>query len=215
MASPWLRPLVKVFWTHWSTFDSTSVNVRIVADKVTHCDGFSPQYFGFTLSVSFQDCSILIFFEMFLVRKKHRGGIAAPASKQIFFRCRQILRRNFISLSVFKGVILSACLIRTDGGQSFFFLLFFVFSSRTVFITCCTFEGSLTVHLYHEIKWNANLMQQCIYWSFLSSTYFGRIRPSSGALDVKVAAYGFLHTQRLSGPPPIYKLDAENHMLQL
>jgi len=25
-----------------------------------------------------------------------------------------------------------------------------------------------------------------IYWSFLSSTYFGRIRPSSGALDVKL-----------------------------
>ena len=29
-------------------------------------------------------------------------------------------------------------------------------------------------------------MQQCIYWSFLSSKYFGRIRPSSGALDVKL-----------------------------
>ena len=36
-------------------------------------------------------------------------------------------------------------------------------------------------------------MQQCIYWSFLSSTCFGRIRPLSWALDVKVAAYGFLH----------------------
>jgi len=31
-------------------------------------------------------------------------------------------------------------------------------------------------------------MQQCIYWSFLSSTCFGRIRPSSVALDVKFAA---------------------------
>ena len=90
----------------------------------------------------------------------------------------------------------------------------------------------------NEIKWNANLMQPFIYWSFLSSTWFGRIRPSSGALDVKVAAYGFLHpvcrwvvvltavgtapsklytrpTQRLSGPPPNYKPGAENHMLQL
>ena len=28
--------------------------------------------------------------------------------------------------------------------------------------TCCinTFEGCLTVHLHHEIRWNANLMQQ-------------------------------------------------------
>ena len=51
------------------------------------------------------------------------------------------------------------------------------------------FEGCLTVHLHHEIKWNANLMQQCIYWSFLSSTCFGRISPSSGALDVKVAGF--------------------------
>ena len=82
-----------------------------------------------------------------------------------------------------------------------------------------------------EIKWNANLMRQCIYWSFLSSIYLGPTRTSSEALDVKVAAYGFLHpvwrwvvapsklytrpTQRLSGPPPIYKLGAENHMLQL
>ena len=33
----------------------------------------------------------------------------------------------------------------------------------TVFeeITFVFFEGCLTVHLYHEIRWNANLMQQC------------------------------------------------------
>ena len=38
-----------------------------------------------------------------------------------------------------------------------------------------------------EIKWNANLMQQCDeYSSFLSSTCFGRIRPSSRALEVKL-----------------------------
>jgi len=36
-------------------------------------------------------------------------------------------------------------------------------------------------------------MQQCISWSFLISKCFGRIRPSSGALYVKVAAYGFQH----------------------
>ena len=47
------------------------------------------------------------------------------------------------------------------------------------------FEECLTVRLHHEIKWNANLTQQCNYWSFFSSTCFRRIRPSSGALDVK------------------------------
>ena len=43
-------------------------------------------------------------------------------------------------------------------------------------------EGRLTVHLPHEIKRNASLMQLDNF--ILSSTCFGYIRPSSGALDV-------------------------------
>jgi hypothetical protein len=48
------------------------------------------------------------------------------------------------------------------------------------------FGGCLTMHFHHEIKWNANLMQQCNLLKFSSSTCFGRIRPSSGVLDVKL-----------------------------
>jgi len=66
-----------------------------------------------------------------------------------------------------------------------------------------------------------------IYWSYLSSTCFGRIRPSSEALDVKLKhivfciqfvdgwwcrVYGLDGAVWLSR---IYKLSAENHMLQL
>jgi len=90
-----------------------------------------------------------------------------------------------------------------------------------------------------------------IYWSFFSSTCFGYIRPSSGALDVELQHMVFCTefldgwwsweplrrscvrcgwcrtsrtaqtkpdtrpTQRLSRPPPIQKLGAQNHMLQL
>ena len=57
-------------------------------------------------------------------------------------------------------------------------------------------KGCLTVLLPHEIMWNANLMQQgnfiifyfiiYILFNILSSTCFGYIRPSSGALDVEL-----------------------------
>jgi len=85
------------------------------------------------------------------------------------------------------------------------------------------------------------------YWCILSSTCFGYIRPSSGALDVELQDMVFCTefldewwsweplrrscvrcgwwtvpsapytrpTQRLSRPPPIQKLGAENHTLQL
>ena len=83
------------------------------------------------------------------------------------------------------------------------------------------------------------------YWSILSSTCFGYIRPSSGALDVELQHmvfqtevldgwwsweplcwsclwYGTAPSapytrpmQQLSRPPPIQKLSAENHTLQL
>ena len=86
-------------------------------------------------------------------------------------------------------------------------------------------------------------------WCILSSTCFGYIRPSSGALHVELQHMVFCTefldrwwsweplrrscvrcgcyratapsapytrpTQRLSRPPPIQKLGAENHMLQL
>jgi len=44
------------------------------------------------------------------------------------------------------------------------------------------FEGRLTVHLHHEINWNATLIEHCNLLKFFSSTCFGRIPPSSGAL---------------------------------
>ena len=50
-------------------------------------------------------------------------------------------------------------------------------------------EGCLTVHLPHEIIWNANLMQLGNFinvFCILSSTCFGYIHPSSGALDVEL-----------------------------
>ena len=82
------------------------------------------------------------------------------------------------------------------------------------------------------------------YWCILSSKCLGRIRPSSGALDVELQHMVFCTefldgwwsweplrrscvrctapsaphtrpTQRLSRLPPIQKLSAENHMLQL
>ena len=50
-------------------------------------------------------------------------------------------------------------------------------------------EGCLTVHLPHEIKWNANLMQlgnfiDVFLARHVSGTYY--VRPSSGALDVEL-----------------------------
>jgi len=48
-------------------------------------------------------------------------------------------------------------------------------------------EGCFTVHLPHEIKWNANLMQLGnVYWCILNSTCFEYIRPSSEGLDVEL-----------------------------
>ena len=47
------------------------------------------------------------------------------------------------------------------------------------------FEGCLTVHRRHEIKWTApTWCSNVVYWSFFSWTCFGRIRRSSSALDV-------------------------------
>ena len=37
------------------------------------------------------------------------------------------------------------------------------------------FEGCLTVHLHHEVKWNANLMQQCNLLKFLWLSMFRAI----------------------------------------
>jgi len=74
------------------------------------------------------------------------------------------------------------------------FIYFYLFA-WIMYCNCCVslwlilFEGCLTVHLPHEIKWNANLMQQCNLLKFLSSTCFGRIRPSSEALDVNLSQY--------------------------
>ena len=48
-------------------------------------------------------------------------------------------------------------------------------------------EGCFTVHLPHEIIWNAKLdATRWFYWCVLSSTCFGYIRPLSGALDVEL-----------------------------
>jgi len=71
-------------------------------------------------------------------------------------------------------------------------------------------------------------------YGILSSTYFGYIRPSSGALDVELKHTCFLHrvfgwvvvlraavlvvcTVRMVScdSPPIQKLSSENHMLEL
>ena len=83
------------------------------------------------------------------------------------------------------------------------------------------------MHLPHEIMWNANLMQQIKSIDiFLARHVWGYICPSSGALNVELQHMVFRtefldgwwytrHTQRLSRPPPIQKLGAENHMLQL
>jgi len=75
---------------------------------------------------------------------------------------------------------------------------------------------------YSEMPSSCN---NVIYYNFLSSTCFGLVCPSSRALDVKLQHMVFC-TQfvdrgwsskplRLSEPPPIQKLGAENRMLQL
>jgi len=108
------------------------------------------------------------------------------------------------------------------------------------------------VYLRNKLSWNKVKCQldarRSFYWCILSSTCFGYIRPSSGALDVELQHMVFCTefldgwwwsweplrrscercgwyrirnvqytrpTQRPSGPPPIYKLGAENHTLQL
>jgi len=99
-------------------------------------------------------------------------------------------------------------------------------------------EGTWLRHCCHltlERLWNNVKCQldaiRWFYWCILSSTCFGYIRPSSGALDVELQHMVFCTefvdgctapsapytrpTQRLSEPPPIQKLGAENYMLQL
>jgi len=103
-----------------------------------------------------------------------------------------------------------------------------------------TIEGCLTVHLPHEIAWYANLMQQgnfinVFFARHVSGTYAHHQEHSmlscsilfsapsfwmGGGLESRCVVHvcgadGAARTQRLSGPPPIQKLGAENHMLQL
>ena len=50
----------------------------------------------------------------------------------------------------------------------------------------------------------------------LESRCVGRVYGADGAVRRTAPSAPYTRpTQRLSGPPPIYKLDAENHMLHL
>jgi len=81
-------------------------------------------------------------------------------------------------------------------------------------------EGCLTVHLPHEIMWNANLMQQGNFIDvFLAGRLSGTYAHRQDAVRmVPCMAPSTPHTRptkRLSRPPPIQKLGAENRMLQV
>jgi len=66
-------------------------------------------------------------------------------------------------------------------------------------IHSCYIEGCLTVHLSHEIMWNANLMQQGNFIDvFLARHVSGTYGPSSGALDVELQRMVFC-TEFLDG----------------
>jgi len=68
-----------------------------------------------------------------------------------------------------------------------FYLHHYVTHERAQNNNILKLEGCLTVHLPHEIKWNANLMQQGNFIDvFLALTCFGYICPSSGALDIEL-----------------------------
>jgi len=58
----------------------------------------------------------------------------------------------------------------------------------------------------YKIMWNAKLMQQ---GNLLTCDLDGAVRRTAPSKPYTRP------TQRLSGPPPVYKLGAENHMLQL
>ena len=80
-------------------------------------------------------------------------------------------------------------------------------------------DGCLTVHLPHEIIWNANLTQQGNFITVflarhISGTYAHHQEHWIFSRMASSAPYT-RPTQRLSRPPPIQKLGAENHMLQL
>jgi hypothetical protein len=89
-------------------------------------------------------------------------------------------------------------------------------------------EGCLNVHLPHEIILNANLMQQGNFINIflarhISGTYAHHHEHQTLSCSIWFPAPSFwmggglesVPTQRLARPPPIQKLGAENHILQL
>jgi len=121
----------------------------------------------------------------------------------------------------------------------FIITVYFVIITYVIIVTYFLVEGCLTMHLPHEIMWNTNVTQQgnfidkflarhvsgtyahhqehymlsCSIWfsalcfwmgGGLEICCLGRVYGADGAV-----------TQQLSRPPPIQKLGAENHMLQL
>jgi hypothetical protein len=89
--------------------------------------------------------------------------------------------------------------------------------------TPLSFEGCLTVHLPHEIIWNASFMQQGNFIDVFLARHVSGTYAHNPELRRSCVRCGYYrapsalytrHTQRLSRPP-IQKLGAENSMLQL
>jgi hypothetical protein len=105
---------------------------------------------------------------------------------------------------------LSRCILLFFLYISSLLLLFFRVScfNGPVLKTVLQLEGCLTLHLPNEIKWNANLMHVGNFIDVFLDRHVSCSRTAPFAPYTRP-------TQRLSRPPPIQKLGAENHTLQL
>jgi hypothetical protein len=82
-AVPWLRRLVADFWQQRLRLDSNSKHVGFVVHKDEFL-GFLSEYFCFSLSVLFHQCSIIII-KVARTRGRHKGSLET-FKKSVIFR---------------------------------------------------------------------------------------------------------------------------------
>jgi len=82
-----------------ATFDSRSVRMKFVVDQ-GHWDGGFSEYFDLSLSISFYQCSLVIFIYMLLLPEGRTGEAWVPSKKQCSYGNRRALDITVLPLSL-------------------------------------------------------------------------------------------------------------------
>ena len=101
----WLRRLVDGSCPRSPWFDPMSAHVGFVVDKVSLGASFSPR---FSLSISFQQCSILAFIYMLLLAEGQNTDVREVSKKQYYIGNRCKMQSKILSLSLLHINIISA-----------------------------------------------------------------------------------------------------------